>query len=138
MKKFLFAILTLSLLTACTSGEKPPTNAELQRYQQTAETAVSETEPETADPVSEEAAKLREEHSKAAAAVLAEHREVRFGTTVYGTQTAAECDGGIYIDCGMKICLLNRKTGMLQGLCSDPLCSHTSCTVRRSAPRRAT
>ena len=126
MKKFLFAILTLSLLTACTTSEKPPTYAELQ-HQQTAETAASETEPETADPVSEEAAKLREEHSKAAAAILTENREVRFGTTVFGTQTAVECDGGIYIDCGMKICLLNRKTGMLQGLCSDPLCSHTSC-----------
>ena len=129
MKKFLFAILTLSLLTACTSGEKPPTYAELQQHQQITGTAAAEpeTEVETADPAEEEAARLREEHSKAAAAVLTENRDVRFGTTVFGTQTAVECDGGIYIDCGMIICLLNRKTGMLQGLCSDPLCSHTSC-----------
>jgi len=127
MKTILFAIIALALLSSCTSGEKPPTYAELQQHHQTAEADAADTESETADPDEEEAAKLREAHSKAAAAVLTENRDVRFGTTVFGTQSAVECDGGVYIDCGMKICLLNRKTGFLQGLCSDPLCSHESC-----------
>ena len=46
MKKFLFAILTLSMLTACTSGEKPPTYAELQQHQQITGTAAAEPETE--------------------------------------------------------------------------------------------
>ena len=46
MKNFLFAILTLSLLTACTSGEKPPTYAELQQHQQITGTAAAEPETE--------------------------------------------------------------------------------------------
>ena len=136
MKKTILSALIIAFcLTACTSGEKPPTYAELQQHQQITGTAAvePETEVETVDPVSEEAAKLREEHSKAAAAILTENREVKFGTTVYGTQTVVECDGGIYIDCGYTtIRLLNRKTGMLQGLCNDPLCSHGSCIESHS------
>lgn len=123
-----FFIITIFLLSSCTAGEKPPTYAEIQKPHQTSSVRESETVAETTDPsVEEEAAKLREEHSKAAAEILSENRETNFGTTVFGTQTAVECDGSIYIDCAMKICLLNRKTGMLQGLCSDPLCRHASC-----------
>ena len=128
MKKILLSMLAaLLLLSSCTSGEKPPTYSEIRGNYYSPSDSESETEPETNDPLEEEAAKLREEHSKAAAAILSENRETNFGTTVYGTQTAVECDGGIYIDCGMKICLLNRKTGYLQGLCNDPLCRHDSC-----------
>jgi len=126
-KTTLPALIIALLLTACTSGEKPPTYAELQQHHQTDETAATETEQETADPAEEKAAKLREEHSKAAAAVLTENKDVRFGTTLHGRQTAVECDGGIYINNGISIRLLNRRTGFLQGLCNDPLCKHESC-----------
>lgn len=130
-KTILFLIITVFLMASCTSGEKPPTYSELEQQRQTTDNTVSKTDteivPETTDSEAEEAAKLREEHSKAAAAILTENRESEFATTIFGTQTAVECDGGIYIDCIGKIRLLNRGTGLLQGLCTDPLCKHESC-----------
>ena len=92
MKKTILPALIIALfLTACTSGEKPPTYAELQQHQQTAETAASETEAETADPAESEAAELREKAAEAVSKILMENREVKFGKTVWGTQTAVEC-----------------------------------------------
>jgi len=132
MKKTTLPALIIALfLTACTSGEKPPTYAELQQYHQTDETAATDTEPETADPAESEAAELREKAAEAVSEILTENREVKFGKTVWGTQTAVECDGGIYIILN-KISLLNRSTGKLQGLCTDPLCRHESCIESHS------
>lgn len=126
-RSILFLLIILLTLSSCTPGKKPPTYNEIRMQNPVSVTTESETEVETTDPADEEAVRLREKHSNAAAAILNENKDTNFGTTVYGTQTVVECDGGIYIDCGIKICLLNRKTGYLQGLCNDPLCRHDSC-----------
>ena len=130
-KTILPALITALCLTACTSGEKPPTYAELQQQQKPGDinqsAANNESEPESTDPVEEKAVKLREETAEDVSRILMENRETAFGTAFCGTQTAVECDGGIYIDDGITIRLLNRRTGLLQGLCSDPLCKHDSC-----------
>jgi len=119
--------ILLILFSSCTAGEKPPTYTELQQQHHDSSADASQTEAETADPAEEEAARIREESAKAIAAILTDNRGVNFPTTFCGTSSAAACDGGIYIDCFGSICLLNRKTGYLQGLCNDPLCKHDSC-----------
>ncbi|MCR5682191.1 MAG: hypothetical protein K6G29_07070 [Clostridiales bacterium] len=69
----------------------------------------------------------RTRQGRRVAAILSENRDAVFAETVYGPQTAVLCDGGIYLYTGVSIRLLNRRTGLLQGLCSDPLCRHDSC-----------
>jgi len=131
----ILCFIALLLLMSCTSTAKPPTYQEImeQHPSQSAEgTAPREEQDDqgaenSADPAAAEKAKLKEEHSKAVAAILSENRDAVFAETVYGPQTAVLCDGGIYLYTGGSIRLLNRRTGLLQGLCSDPLCRHDSC-----------
>ena len=140
MKRSLILCLAALLLfpfcaAGCSTNNKPPTYGEIMNAHpsQSAEDAAGGEEQNgqaaeaAADTDAAEKAKLREENAAAVSAILSENRDADFAAAAEGTLVAALCDGGIYINTGRNIRLLNCRTGFLQGLCSDPLCRHESC-----------
>ena len=139
IRKLIVCLIAALLSASCSSAKKPPTYGEIMNAHpsQSAEEAAGGEEQDgqaavaaadaAADPDAAENARLREENAAAVAAILSENQDADFAVTAEGTRVAALCDGGIYINTGWDVRLLNRRTGFLQGLCSDPLCRHESC-----------
>lgn len=136
MKKTILtlSVVTAFLFTSCTTADKPPVYSSLANRYPADRTVGTETDSidssaadtSATDTSAADAENLRKENNEAVSAILMKYKDCVFGSRISGSQLAVECDGNIFINY-MDICILNRRTGSLQGLCTDPLCSHVSC-----------
>lgn len=114
----LFLIICISGFTiSCGVNERPP-------EVETIKNPVTQNQTSKIDSnVSNDA--QEKENNYAVAEILSNSKNKYLGSRLFGDSLAVECDGNIYI-LHSNIMLLNRYTGCIQSLCSDPLCDHNN------------